>query len=374
MTETIENDGTQVFYAILGEPIPKNTQLLRTAEEYRHLRTIYSAQRQLNKVIKESNVAAEVRLIMIDRTSDIPRRLWELSNSTCVIIFGPNFPWLSEATIRLWATSASDRYVVVCHDPKNALFSWERLQEFGDALNVKGYKSSADALETSNFWIEFFSKQLRPLIASKAKLPMAPVDRERRLSQQEANKVLENDYSAMDLLPGFPHVCRKAIEAIDEEKSHTVVSRIIEPDGALQASIVRTANLARYGARQRIETLPNALAMIGMEETRKILTSKAMSELVRKVDQAGFVTKDFFSHSVSVGYMAQILSLNVESPSPREREILTGLCRRLSSTSCATSGTGACSTRRKNSMPLPPAFCTTWARFSTRCVTVIPTR
>ena len=52
---------------------------------------------------------------------------------------------------------------------------------------------------------------------------------------------------------------------------------------------------------KRIKTLPNALAMIGMQETRKILTSKAMSDLARKVDEAGFVTKDFFAHSVSVG-------------------------------------------------------------------------
>lgn len=33
----------EVFYAILGEPIPKNTTLLRTAAEYRHFRTIYPA-------------------------------------------------------------------------------------------------------------------------------------------------------------------------------------------------------------------------------------------------------------------------------------------------------------------------------------------
>ena len=104
-----------------------------------------------------------------------------------------------------------------------------------------------------------------------------------------------------------------------------MVAKIVEPDGALQASIIRTSNLARYGARQRIETLPNALAMIGMQETRKILTSKAMSDLARKVDQAGFVTKDFFAHSVSVGYMAQILSLNLDEPSQKEREIVKGL-------------------------------------------------
>ena len=69
-------------------------------------------------------MAAEVRLIMIDRTSDIPRKLWNLSHVTCAIIFGPNFPRLSEATIRLWATSGQERYIVVCHNAKRALFDF----------------------------------------------------------------------------------------------------------------------------------------------------------------------------------------------------------------------------------------------------------
>ena len=316
----------EVFYAILGEPIPKNTDLLRTGAEYRHFRTIYSAQKQLNELIKESSLQAEVRLIMIDRTSDIPRKLWDLSHSTCVIIFGPNFPWLSEATIRLWATSGRDRFVVVCHEPKNALFSWDRLREIVGQLNVKGYQSSADEVESANFWRDFFNSQLRPLIEQKAAMSKKDAAlHQRTLSRPEIADVLARDQGAMDLLPGFPHICRKAIQAIDEDKSHTVVAKIIEPDGALQASIIRTSNLARYGTLERIETLPTALAMIGMQETRKILTSKAMSDLVRKVDQAGFVTKDFFSHSLSVGYMAQILSLNLDSPSDNEKEILKGL-------------------------------------------------
>ncbi len=331
MTETTTQEaGRQVFYAILGEPIPKNTALLRTAEEYRHFRSIYLAQKQLNKLIEDSQLAAEVRLIMIDRTSDIPRKLWDLSTATCAIIFGPNFPRLSEATIRLWATSGQDRYIVVCHNPKRALFRYERLRQFGNDLNVRGYSSAANDAETRDFWQSFFDDELCPLIREKAAnftgddLAAA----EKLLTREEASQALNSDPETMELLPGFPHVARQAIDAIDAidaDKSHTVVSRIVQPDGPLTATIVHTANLARYGARQRIETLPNALAMIGMEETRQILTGRAMSELVKKVDQAGFVAKDFFAHSVSTGYMAQLLQLDVESPSPRQQEVLKAL-------------------------------------------------
>ena len=328
MTEPLlQEPDRQVFYAILGEPIPKNTALLRTAEEYRHLRSIYLAQKQLNKLIRDSQLAAEVRLIMIDRTSDIPRKLWDLSHATCAIIFGPNFPRLSEATIRLWATSGQERYIVVCHNPKRALFDYSRLQQFGDELNVRGYPAAADDGEASAFWRHFFDEELCPLIRQKAArftdedLTAA----EKLLSRERASRALNFDPTTMDLLPGFPHVARKAITAIDADKSHTAVARIVQPDGPLTATIVRTANLARYGARQRIATLPNALAMIGMEETRQILTGRAMNELVRKVDQSGFIAKDFFVHSVSTGYMAQLLQLDVQSPTDRQKEVLKSL-------------------------------------------------
>jgi hypothetical protein len=75
---TTQTPVRQVFYAILGEPIPKNTALLRTSAEYRQFRSIYLAQKQLNKLIQDANLDADVRLIMIDRTSDIPRKLWEV--------------------------------------------------------------------------------------------------------------------------------------------------------------------------------------------------------------------------------------------------------------------------------------------------------
>ena len=328
MTETIpQKTRRQVFYVILGEPIPKNTALLRTADEYRQFRSIYLAQKQLNKLIQDAQLNVEVRLIMIDRTSDIPRKLWDLSRATCAIVFGPNFPHLSEATIRLWATSGKDRYVVVCHNPKRALFDYDRLRQFSSGMNVRGYCSTANDIETKAFWSSFFDAELYPLIQKKA-AEFAGDDlaaAEKLLTRQEVRLALNSDPTTMDLLPGFPHVARQAIAAIDADKSHTVVARIVESDGPLTATIVRTANLARYGARQRIETLPTALAMVGMEETRKILTGRAMSELVRKVNQAGFVAKDFFAHSVSTGYMAQLLHLDVESPSPRQREILKSL-------------------------------------------------
>ena len=207
------------------------------------------------------------------------------------------------------------------------MFDFERLQEFGNDLNVRGYSAASDDTETKAFWSHFFGEELCPLIRQKAAKftddDLAAA--EKLLSREDASKSFNSDPTTMDLLPGFPHVARKAITAIDADKSHTAVARIVQPDGPLTATIVRTANLARYGARQRIETLPNALAMIGMEETRQILTGRAMNELVRKVDQSGFVAKDFFAHSVSTGYMAQLLQLNVESPTGRQQEVLNAV-------------------------------------------------
>jgi HD-like signal output (HDOD) protein len=115
------------------------------------------------------------------------------------------------------------------------------------------------------------------------------------------------------------------IGAIDEGKSYGELAELIRFDGGLQASILRTANLTRFGALQHIETLPLALSMIGVEETKKLLMGKVMDELTTAVSQIGFEPADYFVHCATTAYLAQLLGLNLESPAKREHEILLNL-------------------------------------------------
>ena len=312
-------------YVVVCEPIPKDRATLKTAPNYHHFRTIYAAQRVLNDLMQQSGHAAEVKLAMANHSADIPKHFRRHSDSICCIIFGPNLPRLNEATVRIASNSGRQRRVVVCYNPDQVNFTWDQLQELGVKMDITGCRAEADKNEIRTFWTKYFTETLKPLVETHVETKETGDGGDKRLSAEEIRELLSKDQKAVDMLPGFPHICRQVIEAIDQGKRYAQVGEIIQPDGALQASIIRTSNLARYGARQRIETLGNALSMVGMEETKRIVMGRAMSDLMEKVDQSGFDTRDFFCHSTSVGYLSQLLCLNVASPSPREREILQSL-------------------------------------------------
>ena len=314
------------IYVVMCEPSPKDKNALRSSHGYHHFRTVYAAQKILNSQLQDLELPVDIKLMMASHSSDIPKHFRRHADDICCVIFGPNLPRLSEATVRMMGNSADNRQTVVCYNPDQVNFSWDDLEELAVKMDVKGCRADADANDIRVFWTRFFTQELKTLVEDRARAQESDNgDGNVTLSANEIRLRLERDQQALEMLPGFPHICRQVMDAIEAGKRYSDVASIIQPDGALQASIIRTSNLARYGARQRIETLPNALSMIGMEETKKIVMGSAMNDLMKKVDQAGFNTKDFFLHSTTVGYLCQLLSLNVEKPSPREKEILQSL-------------------------------------------------
>jgi len=318
-------DPAKPLFVVVCEPVPRDRKTLQAAPNYHHFRTIYAAHRVLNSQLAEGAVGAEVKLVMASHSADIPKHFRRYADQICCVIFGPNLPRLTEATVRMTANAGRRRHVVVCYNPDQVNFSWDALEDLSGRMEVWGCRSSADAGEIRSFWSRYFTQELRPLVETKVAPEAGEESETPLLSIEEIREKLARDEAVVDMLPGFPHICRQVIDAIDGGKRFADVATIIQPDGALQASILRTANLAKYGSRQRIEALPNALSMIGAEETKKIAMGRAMSDMMKRVDQAGFSTRDFFFHSTSVGYLAQLLSLNLEAPNPREREILKSL-------------------------------------------------
>ena len=323
--KSVSPDQEKPFIVIVCEAIPKDPNHLKTADSYRHFRTIYAAQKVLNSQLEDSSGSVRVEIALANNSADIPRHARRFSRQICSIIFGPNVPSLSEATVRMMANSGEDRHIVVCHNSDQTNFSWDHLMQLSERTGIKGCEATADVKETRKFWSQIFTQDLKEIVTTKSRLSEGQSAQSGMLSPDEIRQKLEKDHTAMDLLPGFPHVCQQVLQAIDEGARYTELAKIIQPDGGLQSSIIRTSNLARYSARQRIETLESALSMIGMEETRKIIMGTAMSELTQKVQQAGFDVRHFFIHSASVGYMAQILNLNVDEPSPKEQEIIQSL-------------------------------------------------
>lgn len=311
---------TEPLYVVVCEPVPRDRDVLRRSPSYCHFRTIYAAHKVLNAQILEQELPVEVKLVMAGHSADIPRHFRQHSRQIACVVFGPNLPRLTEATLRMTANSGGGRHVVVCYNPDQTNFSWDDLEDLSERMEIYACPATVDEHEVREFWTRYVSGELRPLIEARARGEAFATG-----DQAELRDRLARDDKAVELLPGFPHICRQVIEAIDAGRRFPDVARILEPDGGLQVSILRTANQTRYGARQRIESVPTALSMIGMEEARKIIMGRAMGELIRKVTDAGFDTRGFFCHSSAVGYLCQLLTLNLQDPSARQREIIDSL-------------------------------------------------
>ena len=117
----------------------------------------------------------------------------------------------------------------------------------------------------------------------------------------------------MGLLPAFPDVCHRVVDAIDEGAGFDRIAEIAALDGPLLTTLVHRANAAAYGSK-RIESSEAALSDIGTADTRKLLLGRAMGQIVRRVQQEGFSNREFFLHSATVGHIAQLMSVDPDDP------------------------------------------------------------
>ena len=78
------------FIVIVCEAIPKDPNLLKKADSYRHFRTIYAAQKVLNTQLEDSPGSIRVEIALANNSAEIPRHARRFSRQICSIIFGPN--------------------------------------------------------------------------------------------------------------------------------------------------------------------------------------------------------------------------------------------------------------------------------------------
>ena len=152
-----------LWIAVLCEPIPKDRKRIKTSPDYRHFRLINAVGQLINKQLNDFEPPIGLKLSLANNSADIPNHFRKSSDQICCIIFGPNHPRLSEATVRMAANSSQDKYVVVCYNPDTTSFKYDRLAEFESSMNIRGYKVSSSDEEAREFWASFCNKDLKPL-------------------------------------------------------------------------------------------------------------------------------------------------------------------------------------------------------------------
>ncbi len=113
-------------------------------------------------------------------------------------------------------------------------------------------------------------------------------------------------------LSPLPPVVMKALRLIREEAPVSRLQSVISNDPSLTAKILRLANSAYYGLPRRVETLSEAIVVLGMDTLRNVLLAAAAYHTMGRAAQ-GYMLKEgeLWIHSVFAAYIADNVFLKL---------------------------------------------------------------
>ena len=137
--------------------------------------------------------------------------------------------------------------------------------------------------------------------------------------------------NARDLLKGYVEVASLPVihsrlnEAINNpKKSMSDIAKIIREDAGLTARILRIVNSAFYNFPSKVETISQAVTIIGTQQLGAISLATSVMSLFKGIPK-DFVDMDsFWRHSVTCGVTARILAGLRREPNP-ERFFVAGI-------------------------------------------------
>ncbi len=139
-------------------------------------------------------------------------------------------------------------------------------------------------------------------------------------------KIYEDLNSSRLLLPSLPDVAVRIGEAVIEDHSDArKIGTLIETDPAIALKMVKAANSARFGGVSKVATVTEAVARLGLQNTRMLVVTFALRELFRT--QSKRLEKrmqQLWEHSRQIAALSQVLAQHVGGFNSHEA-LLAGL-------------------------------------------------
>ena len=125
------------------------------------------------------------------------------------------------------------------------------------------------------------------------------------MSQTPIQKILDQ----IDILPALPAtVTRVLATTSDPESSARDLMQAILPDQTMCAEILKIANSAAFGLPHQVNTLERALMVLGFDEVKNIIISKAIFASFPKMDKISIQGIGvFWEHAFTCGLMSKII-------------------------------------------------------------------
>jgi putative nucleotidyltransferase with HDIG domain len=132
---------------------------------------------------------------------------------------------------------------------------------------------------------------------------------------EKALEKIRQEVEEIGALPTLPEIPMKILHLIatDESSSMEDIAKIVERDPALTANILKVANSAYYGVRQKIASLKLSLAILGLNEIINIVTSISIVRLFPAGRGNGnFDRAKFWQHSFGCAAAVRMLAKDLD--------------------------------------------------------------
>ncbi len=118
-------------------------------------------------------------------------------------------------------------------------------------------------------------------------------------------------------LPPMPYVARRVIEVVNNPSTNVqILQEIISKDQGLSSQILKIANSALYSCSRRIETLTEAIVMLGFNAIKRFSIMSATKNLytfARRDKVLGLKDKLMWEHSVAAAIAARMIAQKINS-------------------------------------------------------------
>ncbi len=120
----------------------------------------------------------------------------------------------------------------------------------------------------------------------------------------------------VDNFPALPATVNKVMTITgDPESTANDLMRAILPDQSMCATILKIANSAFFGMPRQVATIEKAVVILGFNEIRNIVLSKAVFTSFKKLQKQNKESTDlFWEHSFTCGLAAKIIAEDLHYP------------------------------------------------------------
>lgn len=110
-------------------------------------------------------------------------------------------------------------------------------------------------------------------------------------------------------LPSLPAVVIELLQSMDNDDADTrQLANKLGRDQALAAKVLRVANSSFYGLQGKVESIGDAIVVLGLHGVRTLATAAAVTNVFAgkgKEDGPGYDLRHFWRHSIAVGLCAK---------------------------------------------------------------------